>query len=116
MSLESLINSEPLATIQRQAVPGETDASGVPVNALVDVKRVTGRLQLAHARQISAWLSLAIEADYEFHVQDGTVENGMFLSTADGRLFRFVGTGNRIYAKGNINTRWKYPVKEMRRA
>jgi hypothetical protein len=113
MSLESLLAEEPPLTLQRQAVPGAVDTGGLPLHNLVDVRPVVGRLVRLGARQIAAWYALAVDATYEYISQDEGIENGDFLA-GDGRLWRVVGTGAKVYAKGLIPTHTKYPLLEVR--
>ena len=115
MSIEALIDEEPPVIVQRQARPGEADAGGVPLHSLVDVRTVSARLVVMSAKQVQAWMSLAIEADYELWTLDGDIENGQLVRSADGRLFRVTGTGQTWYEKGSIPTYHTYALVETKR-
>lgn len=115
MSIEGLIGEEPAHTLKRQKTQGKTDDTGAPIHDLETVKTLYGRLIPAGAKQTAAWMSLAIEADYELLTFDGTIRNGDFLvSGGDTRTFRVMGSGNRRYTKGSIPTYYKYPLLEVR--
>lgn len=116
MSLEDLLNDEPPVAVKEQAQPGAVDANGIPLHGLRTVsglESVSGRLIRSNARQVESWATLGIEADYEFLTMTGSILNGHFLSTSDGRLFRVVGVRTKLYGKGTIPTSWKYPCKEL---
>lgn len=115
MSLESLLDDEPPATLKRQAQPGKLDSAAIPLHSLVTVRDVQGRAVLLSSRQIDSWLALSIQADYEFYTLDEAIENGQFILLEDGRLFRVTGTMSKRYQKGNIETFFKYPMVEIRR-
>lgn len=115
MSIESLLDDEPPATLKRQAQPGKVDSAALPLHSLVTVRSVQGRAVLLSARQIDSWLALSIQADYEFYTLDESIENGQFIDLDDGRLFRITGTALKRYEKGNIPTFFKYPMVEVRR-
>lgn len=115
MSFTDLLASEPPVTIQRQVQPGTVDENGIPVHGLVNVPTLTqvfGRLIYGSARQKSMWMSLGIEADYEFLTQEPGILNGHFILTADGRLFRVTGARVKRYGKGSIPTSYKFPCVE----
>ena len=114
MSIDGLIGEEPAVTLKRQLNQGKTDDAGAPIHDLTTVKTLRGRLIPAGAKQVAAWLSLAVEADYELLTFDGTIRNGDFVVSADSRTFRVMGVGNRRYAKGRIPTYYKYPLLEAR--
>jgi hypothetical protein len=113
VSLESMIeNIGSDCTVLAQSSPHATDAAGLPLHNLQTLYTgVRGRLVLLHARQVSAWASLAIEADYEFLTQEDRIENGHFLMI-DDRLWLVTGVRAKRMAAGSINDYWKYPLVE----
>lgn len=116
MSFSDLLADEPPVTVKMQLRPGAVDGNGIPVQGLVVVptlSSVAGRLIYGSARQVAAWLSLGIEANYEFLTEEPGILNGYFLVTADNRLFRVTGTRVKRYGKGTIPTSYKYPCLEM---
>jgi len=115
MSMRDMLDDEPSATLRRQASPGEVDQSGLPLHGLQDVRPVQGRFVLGNARQVEAWRSLAIEADYEFITFDPDIRNGDFILSKDSRLFRVTGAWQKRYGKGTLETYLKYPCLEERR-
>lgn len=122
MSLEQLLGEEPELTVLKQVTPGDANLLGVPKHSLETLKTISGRLALSSSSQVSAWLSLGIEANYELITEEGEIDNGHFVKysqvgTANGeedRTFRVMGSGGRRYSKGNIPTYWKYPLLEVR--
>lgn len=115
MSLESLLEQEPECSIYRQANPGEVDDAGLPVHDLVFLRKVVGRVMRpsAHQQLVYANTVPMMSMVYTFLTQDTTLENGWFLRDGrDGRLFRFTGTGQVVYPKGNIPTHLQYPMEQ----
>lgn len=116
MSLQSTyIDSQPLCTILRQSEQGAVDDAGLPLNALVAVGNVAGRISSPSARQVEAWRSLGIEANYNFYTFYQGFRNGDFLESGDGRLFRVMATRNPWYQMGNLQTFSSIPLLETSR-
>ena len=59
MSLESLLATEPAATLKRQTSQGASDDTGLPLHGLTNVRSVQGRAIKLGASQIDAWAALA---------------------------------------------------------
>ena len=111
MTLKALLQAEPVHYLYRDAQPGETDSEGVAITKPVLLRPMIGRLNVNSGRQTEMWLALSIECDYGFQSEDDSVENGMFIMSADGRLFRVVGTGEKSYGKGRCPTNLSYALK-----
>lgn len=117
-----MLGEEPQLTVLKQVTPGAINLQGVPEHDLESLRTIEGRLVLGSARQLEAWLSLGIEANYELITEDGEIENGHFIKYSqqgtyqgeEDRTFRVMGVGARKYGKGNIPTFWKYPLLEVR--
>ena len=113
MSIQTLIEVEPLVAVLRQSVPGDVDAEGIPIHGLITIRSIQGRVASGSASQVDAWRTLGIEANYTLHALDGEVENGQFVRTADDRLFRVTALRQKRYAKGNIPTHFSYAIQEI---
>lgn len=112
MSMESLLASEPVHSVYRQAQPGEKDAGGLPVHGLVPDRSIVGRLKPNSSRQKEMWASLGVESDYTLISQDLSVKNGEYVKSADNRLFRVVSVGEISYGKGSIPTHTRYALQQ----
>ena len=115
MSFDSMIADEPKAVALRPAIENETDEAGLPIHGLVmALGSIPGRLSSPSAKQVAAWLALAIEVSMEFFTSESRIENGWFLEV-DGRRWRVTGVRRKRYAKGTLPDIWMYPLIEADR-
>lgn len=116
MTMERLLAEEAPVTILRQTNPGRVDVRGIPLHDLTELGGVEGGMRLVpnSTTQQAMWHSLGVKCGYTGIALVDTIQNGMFLYTADARLFRVVGVMKKHYAKGAIPTHYDYPLEEVR--
>ena len=115
MSISQLLGEEPPCMIVKLNEPGAVDAAGVPLDRIVLVRPILGRLSVNSGRQQEMWRALGIKADYLFTTLDPGLTNGTFLQSFDGRIFRVTGTNAPEYAKGNITEQtYENPLEEVK--
>lgn len=112
MSIDTLLSTEPPATLLEQRHPGRVDQTGLQLHDLVTVRKIKGRARLDSAQQVAMWAASGIDAHFSFMTLDLRAENGQFILMQDGRTFRIKGIPIR-QAKGSIPSYALYPCEQV---
>lgn len=117
MTLAAQLDEEEPCMLLRQRVLRNTDGLAIPLNELVPVRQVQGRVDDMSARQMESWGTLGIAVDWVFLTLDQQIINGDVVQVPPSQFFpqrylRIVGKGSVFRTKGAIDDHVEYPCRE----